>query len=406
LPALTFEYIEKKVEVEDSEPLSIRDTAVGSNPDSERDTDSCIESSRPSIASEHHSDQILFNESASNRDPKLDNQSRDCVGIQPKDYTTVMLRNLPNNYSRDMLIDLLEASGCQERFDFVYVPTDFQKCAGLGYAFVNFLTNGDAARAMTVLESFSDWKVPSQKVLHLSWSLPLQGLAANIERYRNSAVMHPDVPQHFKPLVFEHGQPISFPAPTRNITLSIRSTVVESLGAAQPSQPRTRTQDEKPKPSPRRKQQQFSGYPEVAPGEYTTVMLRNLPNDYTRDMLVELLELKGFHRCFDFVYVPMDFEKGSGLGYAFVNFVKHNDAQHAMNILDNFDDWKVPSRKVLLLSWSTPLQGLAANIERYRNTSVMHPAVPDHFKPAVFNRGCLTSFPPPSRNIHPPNRRK
>jgi len=135
-------------------------------------------------------------------------------------------------------------------------------------------------------------------------------------------------------------------------------------------------------------------------------MLRNLPNDYTRDMLVNLLESAGFRGRFDFVYLPVDFERASGLGYAFVNFVTHNDAQSAMMVLANFDDWEVPSVKVLQLSWSMPLQGLTANVERYRNNAVMHPDVPELFKPLVLKDGYPVAFPFPTRHIHPPNRRK
>jgi RNA recognition motif-containing protein len=174
----------------------------------------------------------------------------------------------------------------------------------------------------------------------------------------------------------------------------------------QPVQTRTAKQDERQHTQSRKKQNRISSCSEIQSGEYTTVMLRNLPNDYTRGMLVELLESEGFGRKFDFVYVPIDFEKNSGLGYAFVNFACHNDALDAMQRLEKFDDWKVPSRKVLQLSWSMPLQGLTANIERYRNNSVMHPDVPEHFKPLVLKDGYPVCFPPPSRNIHPPQRRK
>merc|ERR1711971_972192 len=117
-------------------------------------------------------------------------------------------------------------------------------------------------------------------------------------------------------------------------------------------------------------------------------------------------ETTGFRGRFDFVYLPIDFERVSGLGYAFVNFVKHEDAQDAMTVLANFDNWEVPSLKVLQLSWSIPLQGLIANVERYRNNSVMHPDVPEHFKPLVLKDGHPVSFPPPTRNVHPPHRRR
>jgi hypothetical protein len=132
-----------------------------------------------------------------------------------QDYTTVMLRNMPCDYTRDMLVDVLELKGFNGKFDFLYVPFDFKKQAGLGYAFMNLITHEDAMRAMSELQGFSEWAVPTQKVMQVSWSTPLQGLAANIERYRNSPVMHPNVPEKFKPLLFKHGKSVRFPPPTK-----------------------------------------------------------------------------------------------------------------------------------------------------------------------------------------------
>lgn len=136
--------------------------------------------------------------------------------------------------------------------------------------------------------------------------------------------------------------------------------------------------------------------------QYTTVMLRNLPNDYTRDMLMELLDGQGFSGRFDFIYVPFDFKKHAGLGYAFMNMVTHEDATHAMRALTGFHDWKLKSNKVLQIAWSTPLQGLWANVERYKNSPVMHPDVPNEFKPLLLVNGVSVDFPPPTKTLQAP----
>merc|ERR1719461_2657977 len=58
----------------------------------------------------------------------------------------------------------------------------------------------------------------------------------------------------------------------------------------------------------------------------TTLMLRNLPLDYTRDMLLQLLDKEGFAGKYDFIYLPVDFKTRAGLGYAFLNMVRATDA--------------------------------------------------------------------------------
>merc|ERR1711957_1160484 len=54
-------------------------------------------------------------------------------------------------------------------------------------------------------------------------------------------------------------------------------------------------------------------------------------------------------------------------------------------------------RKVVEVVWSSPHQGLTILIERYRNARVMHPSVPDLYKPALFQNGVRWVFHlPPS----------
>merc|ERR1719414_2481707 len=76
------------------------------------------------------------------------------------EMTTVMLRNLPNDYNRTMLLQLLDSKGFTGRYDFAYVPTDFARQAGLGYAFVNLLSAADAQLIRQRLEGFRGWEVP------------------------------------------------------------------------------------------------------------------------------------------------------------------------------------------------------------------------------------------------------
>eukprot|EP00932_Pfiesteria_piscicida_P008100 SRR837773.1840.p1 GENE.SRR837773.1840~~SRR837773.1840.p1 ORF type:complete len:141 (+),score=25.86 SRR837773.1840:2-424(+) len=126
-----------------------------------------------------------------------------------------MLRNMPNNYSQEMLLALLDAEGFAGQFDFLYLPVDFNTQAALGYAFINLVSPSVAAKFWETFDGFSRWAVPSRKVGFVTWSGPHQGLEAHVERYRNSPVMHSSVPDSYKPLVFEAGRRVEFPAPTK-----------------------------------------------------------------------------------------------------------------------------------------------------------------------------------------------
>merc|ERR1719409_2476320 len=84
-------------------------------------------------------------------------------GDGPEWRTTVMIRNMPNNYTREMLLELVDSMGFAGSYDFAYLPVDFQSQAGLGYAFINFATVADAQLCFDRFEGFSNWKVPSEK---------------------------------------------------------------------------------------------------------------------------------------------------------------------------------------------------------------------------------------------------
>lgn len=52
----------------------------------------------------------------------------------------------------------------------------------------------------------------------------------------------------------------------------------------------------------------------------TTVMLRNIPSQFTRKLLQSALKDKGLANAYDYLYLPMDHCSGRSMGYAFINF--------------------------------------------------------------------------------------
>jgi len=136
----------------------------------------------------------------------------------------------------------------------------------------------------------------------------------------------------------------------------------------------------------------------------TTVMMRNIPNNYTRALLLQLLD-ESFYGTYDLVYLPIDFKTGVGLGYAFINFLNPQFAEEFGTQFQDFTGWALLSEKVCEVSWSDMLQGLDDHIERYRNSPVMHESVPDDFKPALFRNGVRIPFPGPTRTLRAPRPR-
>eukprot|EP00927_Polykrikos_kofoidii_P082450 TRINITY_DN8205_c0_g1_i1.p1 TRINITY_DN8205_c0_g1~~TRINITY_DN8205_c0_g1_i1.p1 ORF type:complete len:645 (+),score=174.83 TRINITY_DN8205_c0_g1_i1:60-1937(+) len=139
------------------------------------------------------------------------------------EYTTVMLRNIPNKYSRDKLIDQLnEEWNCE--FDFVYLPIDFKNKCNVGYCFVNFRTSSacrqfvgkyHGVEVRHCLPGFN-----SKKVVEVTMAR-VQGLQENVKRLRNSPVMrelqnHPD----WMPVIIgENGDYGVFPQPNQSVPI-------------------------------------------------------------------------------------------------------------------------------------------------------------------------------------------
>ncbi|KMZ62133.1 hypothetical protein ZOSMA_48G00530 [Zostera marina] len=130
-------------------------------------------------------------------------------------------------------------------------------------------------------------------------------------------------------------------------------------------------------------------------GWKTSVMIKNIPSKYTKEMLLSLLDkhcslenqsLSGVsvHSEFDFFYLPMDFRSGYNLGYAFVNFTSPEAAWrlHAFLHKKSWDFFC--SRKICEVTFAR-IQGLDALKMNFVN-SKFH-CNSDQFLPVEF-------FPP------------
>lgn len=143
----------------------------------------------------------------------------------------------------------------------------------------------------------------------------------------------------------------------------------------------------------------------VAHPEYTAVMLRNIPNKYTRDMLVK--RLNEDHRgAYDFMYLPIDFKNRCNVGYSFINF---RTAEACQEFVQQFHGVEVQkclpgfnSKKVVEVT-PARVQGLAENVRRLANSPVMNQLI-EHpeWMPLVFDsNGDEAPFPSPDRPLAP-----
>merc|ERR1719424_950648 len=117
------------------------------------------------------------------------------------------------------------------------------------------------------------------------------------------------------------------------------------------------------------------------------------------------MDKAGFRAHCDLVYLPIDFKNKVGRGYCFINFTTHDSAERFQEHFEGFACWSVESDKVCSISWSDVMQGIAANVECYKNSPMMHESVPDEYKPALFKDGRRIDFPPPTMRIRPPRAR-
>lgn len=139
------------------------------------------------------------------------------VQSSPGGYTTVMLRNIPNKYTREMLVKQLSQE-FRGRFDFVYLPIDFKNRCNVGYGFINFRTGEACDEFVTKFNGVDVRKclpgLNSRKVAEVT-PARVQGLDENVRRLRNGPVMNELVhhPEWMPLLLDEDGEERPFPCP-------------------------------------------------------------------------------------------------------------------------------------------------------------------------------------------------
>lgn len=142
----------------------------------------------------------------------------DLVEIGQDTRTSLMVRNIPNKYTQQMLLSEFEANGHGPGvIDFFYLPIDFKNRCNRGYAFINFVNYKDIL-AFHRRYFGKHWRTfNSDKICDITYAR-IQGKDAMLKRFENSALMEKD--DEYKPLVFASDGPakgtrLPFPDPSQ-----------------------------------------------------------------------------------------------------------------------------------------------------------------------------------------------
>lgn len=112
--------------------------------------------------------------------------------------TACMIKNIPNKYTSDMLIDFINETHFG-MYDFFYLRIDFKNKCNVGYAFINFINNKAVLRFYDRINGKKWNNFCSSKIAELSYA-SIQGIENLKRKFRKSLVMQED--KAFRPKTF------------------------------------------------------------------------------------------------------------------------------------------------------------------------------------------------------------
>ena len=101
----------------------------------------------------------------------------------------------------------------------------------------------------------------------------------------------------------------------------------------------------------------------------TTLMIKNIPNRYTKEMMLEMID-RQFRDTYNFFYLPIDFDNSCNVGYAFINFI---DLETILPFYNEFNGNTWPhfkSDKIAEITYAR-IQGRDACIQHFKDSSLM-----------------------------------
>jgi RNA recognition motif-containing protein len=109
------------------------------------------------------------------------------TATKDENLTTMMIRNVPSNYSQNDLVMDMRDLGLADTYDFLYIPIDRVTGANVGYAFVNFISPAWAENCKSAFAKFYFSRRSRGKGRQAYVSVAyLQGLEKNLQHYNES----------------------------------------------------------------------------------------------------------------------------------------------------------------------------------------------------------------------------
>ncbi|CAD7927545.1 unnamed protein product [Amoebophrya sp. A120] len=135
-------------------------------------------------------------------------------------------------------------------------------------------------------------------------------------------------------------------------------------------------------------------------GPPTTVMICNIPSLLTQEMMLDVINSYGYKGKYDFFYLPIDFSTKANCGFAFVNFLMHDDMQGFMKVFQNLALHEKSKKRTKCVP--ADLQGFEKNVEYHRNSASNRDTIPAEYRPLIWDAdGTASCLPPPSKKLRP-----
>ena len=107
--------------------------------------------------------------------------------IEQLRLTTLYIANIPNKYTKKMLMKLVD-DRFAGRYDFFYLPIDFENKCNVGYAFINFMTLESVRSFFCALHRKKWPRFNSSKICEVRYA-KIQGKDNCIRHFANSCLM-------------------------------------------------------------------------------------------------------------------------------------------------------------------------------------------------------------------------